>query len=144
MADMLGVLFGIGVALTLITLLGHGLWLIAAALLRLATPSSDSANSGPRCEHCGKVGGVESGVCKWCGYETLAARYHSLKFALREIRKLQSKGEGDPIVLEHAAQTLIRLQRICACRLLQSSILPFRPSMSRSRHLPRQNRTRMF
>ena len=111
MADMLSVLFGFGAVLAVITLLGHGLWLIAAALLRLVIPSSGSVNAGPRCEHCGKVGGVESGVCKWCGHETFATRFRSLRYALRQIRELQQKGEGDPIVLEHAVQTMIRLQQ---------------------------------
>lgn len=112
MADLLFIFIWLGVILLVVTVIGHGLWVFAATVFRQLVPPSDASRSaGVRCEQCGQTGHLENGVCRWCGHETHAMRARSLRYVLGQIRQLQKNGNGDPAVLEHAVQTIVRLQQ---------------------------------
>lgn len=72
MPDIVGFIFGlfvIAILIGLITVVGHGFWLLAAAMWREISDSGESsADAGFRCPACGAVRGERYGSCMRCGY----------------------------------------------------------------------------
>ncbi|MBM4091689.1 MAG: hypothetical protein FJ276_20020, partial [Planctomycetes bacterium] len=109
---MFELLFGLivlGIVVTLITLIGHGLWLIAAALWKsLFGGSPVSSLHGERCAACGHPHGLKDGVCQVCGHRTAQTRLIELKTAFQQIMQLRDKGQISDAVHAEVTAALAR------------------------------------
>ena len=100
MAEFLIGLFALAIVGTLFAVLGHGLWLVAAGILRAVFRiGGDASRATSHCTRCGHAAGLQHGVCVYCGFETVAARRRGLKSAMRQIQQLKQQGRLDPVVV---------------------------------------------
>lgn len=97
------------ILVTFITLLGHGLWVVFAAILRaLFGIGSDPEVDGLRCPACRHPTSLVKGTCSNCGYRTLALRRSELQKTLRLLRQLHEDGEMGDEVFGGVVQALKR------------------------------------
>ena len=89
MADLVSILF-VGSALMLIVaVVGHGLWLLGANILRtVAGKSTDQQEPANKCPECGRTEGYSNGKCEACGFQVPDASPADLLTARRQIDRL--------------------------------------------------------
>ncbi len=140
MAGFLIGLFAVAIVGTLLAVLGHGLWLVAAGILRAVFRiGGDASPATSHCTRCGHAAGRHDGVCIYCGFETVAARQRGLKSAMRQLQQLKQQGRLDPLVGDHALQALLEAKRQLESSESQVAPPPERLSpLVRSPRLPAQ------
>ncbi len=78
----------------LVIALGHGLWLLGAAILRaLFSVGQADPDRSSRCCGCGALSSIKQGVCALCGYRTIARQRDDVFQAMRLISRLHVGGE---------------------------------------------------
>ncbi|MHB0959520.1 MAG: hypothetical protein ACYC0X_28890 [Pirellulaceae bacterium] len=93
---------------TLITLCGHGMWLLVAATLRTVFGiGSKALGAASHCPRCGHPAGLQNGVCEYCGFETVLARRRGLSSTRRLIQQLRQQERLDPVTYEYALKALV-------------------------------------
>lgn len=65
--DPLTVLCFLSIVLAVITVLGHGIWLLLAFIFRQLSGEVPAAKAGKPCPHCRQPSGVVNGRCTFCG-----------------------------------------------------------------------------
>jgi hypothetical protein len=120
MHDFGWLLIIIGIILTIVTLVGHGIWVVLAKLF-----GHDGAARRQRCPFCEKYTfGLESG-CDWCGRrltENLMAEFADLEAVERQLLRF---GQSGALNREESAQLLARMRDYR--RKLLAPPLPARP-----------------
>ena len=109
MPDLPTILLIFAVALGLITVLGHGIWLMLAALSR-AISDSDSKPTGHKCVYCNRLTTGED-RCQWCGKalnNLMAAELADLLVVERQLRRFRANGT---MKAETVDNLLARLER---------------------------------
>ncbi|MEE8450865.1 MAG: hypothetical protein V3R99_03090 [Thermoguttaceae bacterium] len=70
MADMLGILFYVFLIVTVITLVGHGIWALLAMMFRMSGSGGGRPRTDSRqCVFCGRMTQRAHSRCDWCGRE---------------------------------------------------------------------------
>jgi len=97
MGDVLGVLCGIGIVLTVVTLLGHGLWVVIAAFFRWLSGSGVAgASAGYRCPQCGAALTTGDRRCTTCGFVRTQRRAPTtaddVEATIRQLNRMRSYG----------------------------------------------------
>jgi hypothetical protein len=67
MDQLLGILCLLAGILVVVAVVGHGLWIAAAAVLRALSGNSTGQAAGTNCRHCGSRATVHAGRCVACG-----------------------------------------------------------------------------
>jgi hypothetical protein len=67
MDELLGILCLLAGILVVVAVVGHGLWIAAAAVLRAMSGTSPTQATGGNCRHCGGRATVHAGRCVACG-----------------------------------------------------------------------------
>jgi len=98
MRDFPAVLFVIAIVLTIVTLVGHGIWVLLAAIF-------GGGRKTPRqtCAFCGRSTPVSHDRCDWCGKDlaSLTARELSdLEAVRRQLQRFRQKGTLKPQVVD--------------------------------------------
>jgi hypothetical protein len=107
MENFLVGLFGAAVVVTLITVIGHSLWLVAAAILRLVLRIGEGGRrDASQCTGCGHPTGLKHGTCVHCGFETVAVQRRGLKSAIHQIEQMHYEERLEPAIFDHAIQAL--------------------------------------
>ncbi len=107
MANFLIGLFALAVVVTVVTVIGHGLWMTAAAISRLVFGTGENGQPGTsHCTRCGHPTGLKNGTCVYCGFETVAAQRRGLKSAIRQIQQMRDQDRLEPTICDHAIQAL--------------------------------------
>ena len=107
MGNFLIGLFALAVVVTVVTVIGHGLWMTAAAILRLVFGTGENGQPGTsHCTRCGHPTGLKNGTCVYCGFETVAAQRRGLKSAIRQIQQMRDQDRLEPTICDHAIQAL--------------------------------------
>ena len=97
MDELLTGLIVAAVVVTLVTVVGHGLWVLSAAVLRVLFQIGDQRpTSAAPCPQCGHASGLQQGVCTYCGHETLAAKRRGLKSAIRQLERMRAQRDLEP------------------------------------------------
>jgi len=102
MGEVLVVLFFV---LTIVTLVGHGIWVMVAAIFRaLAASSAGEGSDHPvPCPHCKRNNPANLHHCAWCGKllrGDVTGELSDLAALGRQLRRLQEGGAVDPAVVE--------------------------------------------
>ncbi|HEX5080472.1 MAG TPA: hypothetical protein VFY40_00400, partial [Blastocatellia bacterium] len=105
----IGSLIALFFALALITLIGHGIWLMLAAIYRAFTGESESQSAsisdrnaaqrsyGAKCAECGVVLRVEDSFCPVCGLSRSSVRpMGDLAITTRQLDRFLNQGKLDP------------------------------------------------
>jgi len=97
MDEVLGVLCAIGITLAVVTVLGHGLWLVIAAFFRWLSGSGiEKSLPVRRCPQCGAGLAAGDQRCAACGRERLDGRVPShqddIEATIRHLNRLRSYG----------------------------------------------------
>jgi hypothetical protein len=103
------VLLVLGVILAVITLVGHGIWVLLATLLGSVRHTTILRRR--KCVFCGKETPVSLPRCDWCGRvlnDRLAAELADLDAVRRQLRRFRQSGALKP---EKAAKFLARLRK---------------------------------
>ncbi|MBC7852528.1 MAG: hypothetical protein IAF94_03745, partial [Pirellulaceae bacterium] len=66
-SDLLGFLCGLGCVLAVVTLVGHGIWVVLAFIFRQMSSDAPPRASGKPCPYCRHPQGVVAGRCIACG-----------------------------------------------------------------------------
>ena len=97
--SLLFALFVFAVLLTIVAVLGHGLWLLVAAILRALTGSTHARRSASRliCPNCGTGVSATTGSCPGCGWNpdikpVAATPQVELQQILNRVRNLHARG----------------------------------------------------
>lgn len=111
--DLCAALLGLVCCLIVLAAVGHGLWLLGAAVLRLLTsadpeaqPPRKQAARGSRlesCVRCGKPYAVGQSRCPYCRLlfdSELAVELRELEAAARRVQAFHDSGRLDPAVCE--------------------------------------------
>jgi hypothetical protein len=100
MHEIVPVLVAIGVLLTVVTLVGHGIWLLLAALFGSGRDPADPTKI--KCIRCGRQTSIASPRCDWC--EALirpSVEGADLDAFERQLRRFRESGTLDPTEVEH-------------------------------------------
>jgi hypothetical protein len=106
--EILGVLCTLAFVLAVIAVVGHGLWLLAAAFLRLfdASPAA-SRGTGKPCARCGSLAGVQNGRCASCGAVPAVAPGDTVRAELlataRQLRRMLDQGRISKLQYDYLA-----------------------------------------
>ncbi len=92
MAQLLEILFSVGCAVTVVTVVGHVIWLVTAAVIRAAFGIERRTIPQVRCVSCGHPKGVVNGQCQFCGHETTTLVDRELTTASYQIEQLHQRG----------------------------------------------------
>ncbi|HWB10609.1 MAG TPA: hypothetical protein VG826_15370 [Pirellulales bacterium] len=82
-----------------VTLVGHGIWVLLAAICRLLFGLSERPAASVRCRHCGRAGRLDDGTCRWCGqslWSVPADEQADLSAVTRQLQRWQSRGALKP------------------------------------------------
>jgi hypothetical protein len=80
----------------LVTLVGHGIWVLLAAILRVLFGVSEAS---ARCRYCGRNSSVARGRCQWCGQSLSsppADEQADLAAVTRQLQRWQARGALKP------------------------------------------------
>ncbi len=108
MSELVAILVVLLVILCIVTVVGHGWWLLVAAILRGLT-GGGTTDRGPRtrCAACGHPQGVVGGRCRVCGaFATLPPRLTLLSDIDATARQLQRLSSRGAITSEQEAELL--------------------------------------
>ncbi|MBL7038828.1 MAG: hypothetical protein ISR77_09380 [Pirellulaceae bacterium] len=97
MGEALGVLCGIGIVVTFVTLLGHGLWVVIALFFRWLSGSGVAgASAGYRCPQCGAALTTGDRRCTTCGFVRTQRRASTMaddvEATIRQLNRMRSYG----------------------------------------------------
>lgn len=119
METMIGLFCGLAVFLSVITLVGHGFWLLASSLFRAIfdskTPVAGSGFFGPhgpmngtQCSNCHHPHSVINNLCRQCGLSVerarLATHVRELQATQRQLIRLRQLGILDATAYQAAAE----------------------------------------
>jgi hypothetical protein len=94
--DLLTFLFFAALFLTILAVVGHGLWVMTAAILRLFSGRRlESTGQSGRCPLCHHPNGLADGLCHACEYQTETAIQRDLAATRRQLRRLLRDGRID-------------------------------------------------
>jgi hypothetical protein len=117
--DLCSSLLGLLCFLITLAAVGHGLWLLGAAVLRRLLPPDPSAPAGDRrlesCVRCGNPHAVGQSQCPYCRFNLaspLAVELRELEAAARRIQDLQDRRLLDPAVGEQVYQCIEKRQQV--------------------------------
>jgi hypothetical protein len=108
------ILIGLAIGLALVTLVGHGLWLLAAALVRLLAGSASSHPVDRRCPRCDYRLRVGERICPYCGLapaQEPLSEAGDLSAAARMVRLLLERGRIDSETAGRVEQALLARRR---------------------------------
>ncbi|MHB9046607.1 MAG: hypothetical protein ACYC35_11755, partial [Pirellulales bacterium] len=103
MDNLLPILLLLLIGLTVVAVLGHGIWLFAAAIFRALGRGEPTDDSGPLCPHCFQPVSKSTGVCPWCNEGRTAARageLADLAAVERQLKRWTDSGFMDPAAAE--------------------------------------------
>lgn len=107
--DLLGVLCVLGVILAVVTVVGHCIWLVLAALVR-AISTEPTIHADPKtCRACGHPQGVVGERCVFCG--EAASTTPNLKSDLHATTRLLGHLHGRGVIDNDVYATIIRVVR---------------------------------
>jgi hypothetical protein len=89
----------IGVLLTVVTLVGHGIWVLLATLLRSVEDTPIPLPRRRKCVFCGKDTSASLPRCDWCGRalnDRLAAELADLDTLERQLQRFRDSGAWKP------------------------------------------------
>lgn len=98
MNDLPVVLLVLAIVATIITLVGHGIWVLLAALFGSAGKKPNQA-----CPFCGRSTSTTLGRCDWCSKELTSPRARELQdldAVRRQVQRLREKGALTPSVAD--------------------------------------------
>jgi hypothetical protein len=119
-------LIALAILLIAVTLIGHGIWVLAAMLLRAFSEAAESAREEKSCQRCGRRLAEIDVACSSCGLVATGARaaeLEELASAIRQIRRLQDRGDLDTETALRVAQILQERRRSVLTPIVQ----PVRP-----------------
>ena len=93
MPNLLVVLCIVAFVLAIITLVGHGLWLLGTAIMRALGIVDPPVGRGLPCYQCGHSTALKQGVCENCGYRTVAAQRRDVQTAINLVNHLHATGK---------------------------------------------------
>lgn len=105
------VLAFLAIVLGLITLVGHGLWLLLATLLGSGSGQTPQKQDCARCDFCGQLVAAEAEQCHWCHHPMrtpLAGELADIEAAERQLRRLQEAGYLKALTAARLAARLAR------------------------------------
>ncbi len=105
MWDLPAVLLVIAIVLTIVTLVGHGIWALLAAIF-----GAGRKKPGQTCAFCGRLTPAGYDRCDWCGKDLAtpkARELSDLEAVLRQLWRFREKGTLKPRVVD---RLLYRLQ----------------------------------
>src|SRR5262245_31269386 len=112
MIELIATLLGLLCVLVFVAVVGHGLWLMAAALWRGLFPQAPPPTTRPSpppvgrrgsCVRCGKPHEVGQRKCSYCGLfldGELAAELRELELVTRRVQQFRDQQLLDPEVCE--------------------------------------------
>ncbi len=107
MPEILFVFFVFAIITGFVMILGHGLWLLTAAVFRaLFGIGRDPAVHGERCPNCNGRSSLLKGTCADCGYRTITTRRADLQAGHRLIRQLKCSGRLSDSDFQAVSQAL--------------------------------------
>ena len=112
----MGYLFTLLIILTLVTLVGHGIWVLLAAINRALSGGPVPAMQ-KRCLFCGQLTAADARRCDWCGRETTgqtAEELADIEAFVRQVKRLQRAGS----ITDAAANGLLARAETYRKRLL--------------------------
>ncbi len=91
--DLIEILFVLGIIVTVVTVVGHGIWVILAATIRALFGRGRSTSPSPtRCVSCGHPSGIVNGQCTFCGHVTTTLVDRNLSTTRDQIEDLYHRG----------------------------------------------------
>ena len=108
MHDFPWILLVVGIILTVVTLVGHGIWVLLATLF--GGGRQPDASRGRKCPFCGEYTSALALRCDWCGRmvgDWLTAEIADLEAVERQLRRFRESGAMKP---EVAARLLARVR----------------------------------
>ena len=108
MGNFLPILFAVAIILTVVTLVGHGIWVMLAALFGGGKRPRSSLRR--TCPFCGQFTSTLDPRCDWCGRETntpRSAELADLKAVERQLRRFRASGAMKPQAVD---RLLLRLE----------------------------------
>ncbi len=123
MSEALAYLLALSVVLVVVTLVGHGLWVTAALLIRALFGVSKRRGEQRRCPFCRRSTPRSRRRCDWCGrdlHTPLASELADLEGLTRQVKRLEEAGDVEP----DEAKSLVAKAKACRDRLLGPSSEP--------------------
>lgn len=108
---ILGPLIAVVIVLIVTTLVGHGLWLGAAVLLRAIVGRSRAKRPGRQCVFCGRTSHGDAARCEWCGRELDSALAQELADLDALVRQLQRLGRCGLVDQAQCGELIVRAMR---------------------------------
>ena len=126
MPDLPAILLTLAIVFGIITVVGHGIWVMLAAIF-----GSGSKPGGRKCVYCKKLSARE-GRCEWCGRaldDPTAAELADLIAVERQLQRFRTHGTMKPETLDHLMTRLERYRRQLLSPAVQSpkAMLPVGP-----------------
>ncbi len=121
MSEPLFILAFIAILLGAVMLVGHGLWVLLTALLRMAFGQPLGRQDRVRCQFCGRLVAKGSERCDWCNhsmYPPLDEEIADIEAVERHLRRLREAGLLKPSTATRLSTRLARYRRD---RIAQSS-----------------------
>ena len=91
-------IISLAIALVVVTLVGHGIWVVLAAMIRAVRDDSGSATAARDCPACGRRKAVIAGGCRNCGATPFIrpaadlAPHDEVLVTMRRLKKLLERG----------------------------------------------------
>ena len=104
MNDLLVVLSVIAIVLTIVTLVGHGIWVLLAAIF-----GGGRRKPGQKCPFCGRSTPLGRDRCDWCSRDLtnlLARELSDLDVVRRQLQRFRENGTLKPEVVDRLSQRL--------------------------------------
>jgi len=115
MDEILSILLGLVCLLAAVTFIGHGIWVVVAAVVRQISGASDTQvelRHRKPCPQCGAAHGLDRGKCTVCGAVPQVAPKSPLREELlataRQLKRLQTAGNISEDQYEQLAAVLAR------------------------------------
>ncbi len=97
MAELLAILCVLLFAATVVTLVGHGMWVVLAIMFR-SLFGGDPAHDKRLCANCGRMTSIDTRTCDWCGVmpdDRARAATQDYNAFLRQLKRLRDAGLVD-------------------------------------------------
>ena len=109
MPDLPIVLFVIFIVLTMVTLVGHGIWVLLAALF-----GGGTKNPGRACPFCARLTPESHDRCDWCGKDlagSMARELNDLDVLGRHLQRFRQRGKLEPEAVDRLLSQLQEYRR---------------------------------
>ena len=132
MGDLLSFFAGLVCLLTVIAVVGHGIWVVVAVVIRRfsGNPAPGDLSQRKACPKCGAALGVDRGLCTVCGATPLVAPKSQLREELlataRQLKRLQTRGAISNEQYEQLAEVLARELRAAGAPASEPTEAPAR------------------